>query len=263
MLRLSSLLFVLMLFISGCSSYPWEQADFTIGKSQKELIEITQKFKLDQKQRRELPQDWQISGILDVEHPRESRRNRIIITARKPVQLRLRIYGPFNQVAFDLLVDYDWLQLTKPSKHQVVRVPASLDGMVYLTGFRIDPTDLGQFFKATASPLATQLRDTYDGIQTTTKSGERLFIDPKNGFINIRKPLASAKNQYSVQYFWPDEPLSLPSSALPNKLVITIPNEDTVLTFELRKWKFYKTEPQNRLTAIPAGFSVVEPLKDH
>ncbi|MBF0194195.1 MAG: hypothetical protein HQL71_06530 [Magnetococcales bacterium] len=258
---IGSLLLVLTLFISGCSSYPWEQSSFNIGKSQQELSDIAHKYEIDQKQRKNIPNNWQISGILDVEHPTQARRNRVVITARKPDQLRLRIYGPFNQVAFDLLVDNDWLQLIKPNKHQVLRVPASLEGMIYLTGIRIDPKSLGQFFKATANPLSTQPRDAYSGIETTTTSGERLIIDPKTGFISLRKPGISEKDRYSVKYFWPKESPQPPSSTLPNKLIISIPNEDMALTFILRKWKFSESEPLNRLLTIPAGFSVVEPLK--
>ncbi|MBF0381383.1 MAG: hypothetical protein HQL69_10215 [Magnetococcales bacterium] len=260
MFRLGSI-FLLLLFVAGCTSYPWEDTGFTTDRPNKELLEIRQKFQNDQELRKSLPQNWQISGILDVEHPTQGRRNRVIITARKPDQLRLRIYGPFKQVAFDLLVDDEWLQLTKPRNRQVVRVPATLAGMIYLTGFHLDPTDLGQFFKGTTTHIATQIKDTYQGVEATTKSGERLILDSQNGYIKIRKPSISSKNQYSVQYFWSKEQLSAPYSTLPKKLVITIPDEDTVLTFDLRRWKFNKTEPQSKMIAVPAGFSVIEPLQ--
>ncbi|MBF0357069.1 MAG: hypothetical protein HQL70_00605 [Magnetococcales bacterium] len=256
-----ALFFLLVLFaISGCSSLSFiqskPQADQLIG-SQSQLLK---KYQADQNQRRLQLKNWQINGVLDIDHEEHGRRNRIVITTHNGDQLRLRIYGPFKQVAFDLLVDQQWLQLTKPKEHQVIRVPSSVDGMNYLTGFLINPNNLSQFFTATAPQLATGPKETSIGVEATTITGEKVQLDPVNGYIKQRWSANNANNKYSLQYHWPKTANNSQPPALPSKIAITIPKESMVVTFILRKWRVDNTESQKAARAIPAGFSIVEPF---
>ena len=247
---------VLFFLLSSCSTAPNEK--IKIEQPQLSTSEIEQKYLDDQKQRLLLAKNWQIQGILDIDHEEQGRRNRITITARQGDHLRLRIYGPFKQVAVDLLVDPLWLQLVKPSEHNVIRVPATPDGMLYLTGYSLDPRDLTQFLTGTAGPLTSMEMPTGSGMESTTEQGEQLLLNPLSGLTQKRWVSSTLHNPYSVQYYWP-KTVRPPKTPLPQKIAISLPKDEMVLTFILRKWQFAKSDSNKKLFKIPEGFSIVEP----
>jgi hypothetical protein len=251
---------LLLALLGGCSTLPWQTV--TDRHSPWTPAEISQKYQTDQQQRLLLPKNWQIQGILDIDHEEHGRRNRIIINSRQGNQLRLRVYGPFQQVAFDLLVDPDWLQLIRPDKRQVIRVPATSEGMFYLTGYSLNPGDLLQFFLGNSTPLANLPRPGNDGMESTTQQGERLLLDPIYGYIQERRPPPGSTNPYITRYYWSSTPKH-PPPPLPIKLAITLPKEKMLLTFIFRKWQFSATETNNELLQIPESFSIVEPFNQH
>ncbi|MBF0454543.1 MAG: hypothetical protein HQL72_06955 [Magnetococcales bacterium] len=243
-----------LLFLSGCSTSLTPQNNLT------PLIpeEIKATYRTDQEQRRQLSSSWQIQGILDIDHEEEGRRNRIEIESRPNSSLRFRIFGPFQQVAFHLLMDPQWLQLIKPDKREIIRVPATMAGMHYLTGYRLNPHHLYHFFMAKAAPLDGLPTLTAKGVQSTTQQGERLMIDPANGYLLERWQGASQSDSpYVGRYRWATPPLES-APPLPTELAITLPKESMTLRFILKKWHLHPADANAPPFAIPAGFSIID-----
>ena len=259
-LPINWLFFPLIFLLGGCSIIPWLQqpsSDF----QQWRPSEIRAKYKHDQQQRRQLAGEWQLQAILDVEHPEHGRRNRLTISSQHKEQLRLRIYGPFKQIAVDLIADSKWLNLIKPNERKVVRVPATAAGMAYLTGYAINPLELLQFFLGQAAPLATPPTQSKNGLTAQTQQQEQLTIDPNRGYILQRYSPAQAIPPYSASYLWPEQQNGANNSpSLPKELSITLPDDSMVLTFIMRKWQFFPSGGKLSRFSLPKGFTLVEPF---
>lgn len=223
--------------------------------------EVVRRYGQDQRERVALSERWDMQGVLDIEHPQQGRKNRIVVTAFPGDGLRLRIYGPFQQVALDLLLDPQWMHLIKLDSRQVIRVPATAEGMKYLTGYDMDPLRLKHFILGRADALLVP----DEGLSVTknnfmTEQGERVTLRAEDGLIQQRwYGTPSSGSTYQVNYRWSTPGEGGVSVPLPKRVAINLRKEKMILTFILDKWQFSEVGPAQETAVLPEGFELVEP----
>ncbi|MBF0272850.1 MAG: hypothetical protein HQL98_12410 [Magnetococcales bacterium] len=231
---------------------------------------IVERYLADQKARRQGPLHWAVDGVLDLETPEQERRNRIDLLGSGWERVRLRVYGPFRQVAGELLARGDRVRWVDPEKHAVIEVPASAAGLDHLIGVPIPPERLFQVIMARASRLASTgpfPLDPSGAVIVKTRDREQLRLDPTQGRLLERIGKAGSGTPYRVVYTWPD---SSPKGdgegdgvIMPERILITLEKPKVRLEFILNTWRF----PANGLAegafdqATRSGFSLSRPLE--
>ncbi|MBF0191119.1 MAG: hypothetical protein HQL99_08305 [Magnetococcales bacterium] len=228
---------------------------------------IVERYLADQTARRQGPSHWAVDGVLDLETPEQERRNRIDLLGSGWERVRLRVQGPFRQVAGELLARGDRVRWVDPEKRAVIEVPASAAGLGHLLGVPIAPERLFQVIMARASRLASTgpfpLERT-GGVTVTTRDHERLQLDPTHGRLLERSGAARSGAPYRVAYTWPQEasPAQTGGLIMPERILITLEKPKVRLEFRFNTWRF----PAAGLAetafdqALRSGFSLSRPL---
>ncbi|MBF0339964.1 MAG: hypothetical protein HQL95_03260 [Magnetococcales bacterium] len=227
---------------------------------------ILERYQSDQSARRKVAQHWSADGVLDLETPDQGRRNRIDLLGSGWERVRLRAYGPFQQVAAELLARGDRVQWVNPDKRSVIEVPASAEGLRHLIGVPIPPERFFRMIMGQADTLVGEGPFPYEpnGVRVKTRDGEELLLDPKRGVLWERHGAALAGAPYRVVYTWPD-----PSDAgkeqplMPSRILVTLEKPKVRLEFIFRAWRFPVAGPPEALfsQAKDAGFKVSRPLE--
>ncbi|MBF0438751.1 MAG: hypothetical protein HQL93_06470 [Magnetococcales bacterium] len=222
---------------------------------------VVERYQRDQAARREGFTHWGVEGILDMETPEQGRRNRIDLLGSGEERLRLRAFGPFQQVALEFLAGEQWIRWLDPQKHTVTQVPATVAGMEYLIQIPLVPARFFQMLMGRAgslSPVSSALFGGEEGVAVETQDGERLYLDPLRGRVLKRSGEATSGRVYQVVYTWPEEA----QSVMPARILVTLDNPRVRLEFILQRWYFPPAGPAPSLfeeTILP-GFSLSRPL---
>ncbi|MBF0447035.1 MAG: hypothetical protein HQL67_02425 [Magnetococcales bacterium] len=254
------LLLIFTVFMAGCQTipWPWISNENNLQQSQPDISLIKKRYDSDQQHRRAIPANWQIQGVLDVEHPELGRRSRLSIIKTPDQQISLRLYGLFQQVAFDLRVDPVWLQLIQPHSREIIRLQSTRAGLAYLTGYNLDPQQLPHLFLGQAAPLSTRPKQIEQGLFTSTQEGEHLLLDAKTGRIEQRWQNDEQGMLYEVRYQWPIPEKNHPYS-LPERVSISLEKDNLTINFLFRKWLFPEPGHAFKLPQLPKGFQMIQP----
>ncbi|MBF0176166.1 MAG: hypothetical protein HQL63_04875 [Magnetococcales bacterium] len=246
--------FALLLAVGGCASLPSPLPGGVASG------DVAVRYQSDQALRRTgfLTEGWRVEGTLEMDTPKILRRNRMELWGRGVTWARLVLFGPFRDVAGELHLTREWIRLSDPGKRDVVEVPASAEGMQYLTGLSLEPGLLLALLQARAE-AATVLPPGEDGgVWADTPTGERLLLVPDSGRILERHGLAPDGTAFMVQYLW-GAPVTQ-GVLLPEKISIHL-GDDALFVVRARQWE--ASDPAEQVAesdAIPPGFSLRRPL---
>lgn len=254
---------LLLLLLAGCAGMP--------GPDQAVAVDygvLAKRYRLDQAARRDAPRHWGVEGILDLESPEQGRRNRVDLLGDSDARILLRAYGPFRQVARELLIAQNWMRLIDPEKRSVVQTPATPEGMAHLIGVPLAPERFHQLLTARAGPL---VRGAGEGTTVKTGKGETLRLDPLWGRILERSGEAAPGMPYRAVYGWPEattehaaekSPESGARPVMPERIVVTLEEPRVRLEFIGKRWFYPAAGPPALLfdEAPLPGFSLSRPL---
>ncbi|MBF0125931.1 MAG: hypothetical protein HQM02_01860 [Magnetococcales bacterium] len=210
---------------------------------------------------------WGVEGILDLETPDQARRNRVDMMGSGGERMRLRAFGPFQQVALELLTTPSWMRWVDPQKQRVIQVPATAEGMRHLIGLPLTPPRLFQLVMGRAASLAGPgqgvLFGTAAGVPVTTREGERLLLDPVHGRILERFGEAVPGTPYHAVYAWPERP-GVGPMALPERILVTLEHPGMRLELIFKRWFLPGTGMPDALfsSEVPPGFILQRPLDE-
>ncbi|MBF0159383.1 MAG: hypothetical protein HQL58_07640 [Magnetococcales bacterium] len=201
----------------------------------------------DQARRRQQLSFWRISGILDLETSQMERRNRVVLTGEGDQRARFVLYGPFRQVARDLLLTPDYLRMIQPERREWVEVPATAEGLAAITGILLAPQQLLRIMLALVE-LPVQIDGNYRVIGA---GGEQLQFQPETGRLLQRRG-GTGDGRYQVDYHWHAE------RDHPERIELTW-GERQRLVWIVEEWQLL---PVSAFVpgAIPAGFQRSAPL---
>lgn len=229
-------------------------------------VALAQCYQQDQSLRRNGPVHWGVDGILDLEAPDHARRNRIDLLGTQDEKIRLRAYGPFQQVALELLVAPHWMRWLDPQQQTITQVPATLAGMTYLIGAPLQPSNLFQLLMGWAGPLPINdpvFQETQEGVFVETSEGERVRLDPVQGRLLERFGETVPGRAYHVVYTWPEPDEKLRGELImPERILITLNSPQMRLEFIFKRWYFPLAGPSETLFTedVLPGFTLLRPL---
>ncbi|MBF0627073.1 MAG: hypothetical protein HQL91_02525 [Magnetococcales bacterium] len=259
------------LMVTACSTVP-EMSGFSgwFGSARTLPAElIVGRYQVDQSARRYRPLHWAVDGVLDLETPDQERRNRIDLLGSGPDRVRLRAYGPFRQVAAELITRDNRLRWVDPESRSVIEVPASSEGLHYLLGVPIPPGRFFQVIMARAEgllPLTGQLSLEPNGVAVTTRDGEQLRLDPADGRILERSGRPRFSAAYHVVYTWPDPAKNIDGGLLmPERILVTLEKPKVRLEWIVNAWRFPLTGLAEDAfdQAVAQGFTLSRPALEH
>ncbi|MBF0212834.1 MAG: hypothetical protein HQM00_04615 [Magnetococcales bacterium] len=228
---------------------------------------IVERYLADQEARRQGPVHWSVEGVLEMETPEQGRRNRIDLLGSGRERVRMRAYGPFRQVAAELLAWGDRVRWVDPERRSVLEVPANAAGMAHLLGVPIPPERFFQVITGRAAGLSSSGPFPLDenGVTVMTRDGERLRLDPVHGRLLERSGGGKGKGApYRVVYRWPELPEGKSADLrMPAGLVITLEKPTVRLELSFQGWRFPASGPADSSfdQAIRSGFSLSRPLE--
>lgn len=228
-----------------------------IGVDAKTLIP---RFQEAQKKRQAAFKHWQAEGTLDIEVHGNGRRNRVKLSGEAADRIRLLIFGPFQQVAVDLLMTPTTLQLTDPARREVVEVPATAAGMAILTGLELQPQRLVKILLAETDPVRQEsAAQQDDSLAVTTTTGETLRLDPASASLSGRHGATETGRKFQVLYQWNEAKPPLP--AMPARIRIDLDRESH-LDLQVETWRFPSKWSTDPFVYPPArtSFRQVRPL---
>ncbi|MBF0417410.1 MAG: hypothetical protein HQL86_04090 [Magnetococcales bacterium] len=226
---------------------------------------VLERYQKDQELRRQGPTHWAVDGTLEIETPDQGRRNRIELLGSGWSQVRMRVRGPFQEIAAELHARDDRVRWVDPEHRKVTEVPATSEGLYHLIGVPIEPEHLFAWIMGEAESLlpASTLPLEPAGARSESRDGERLWLDPENGRIRERRGNAGPGSHYRAVYTWPD-PAARRASAhlMPESIQITLDKPKVRMEFVLRNWRYPAEGPtKNQFEqALDVGFSLLRPL---
>lgn len=227
---------------------------------------VVERYQQEQGLRREGPSYWAVEGALELETPDQGRRNRIELLGSGWSQVRMRVRGPFREVAAELLARDGRVRWVDPDKRMVTEVPATSEGLYHLIGVPIPPERLFAWIMGQAEAVepATTLPLEPSGARIESRSGERLWLDPESGRIRERTGTVAPGSRYRTVYTWPD-PVARRASAhlMPETILVTLDQPKIRMEFVLRNWRFPSEGPTKAQfeQALDAGFTLSRPLE--
>ncbi|NGZ07724.1 MAG: hypothetical protein G8237_15395 [Magnetococcales bacterium] len=227
---------------------------------------VLERYRVEQLTRKQGPHHWSVEGVLELETPDQGRRNRIDLLGSGWEQVRMRVFGPFRQVAAELLTRGKRVRWVDPDHRAVTEVPATAVGMDYLMGVPIHPERFFQVIMARAGELAAPSA-AFDPngrrVRVRSRDGEQLWLDPTWGRIVERASDPENLAPYRVVYGWPEaQPDTSEVPLMPERVVVTLEKPKVRLEFGLHRWRFPAAGPGDQLfdQAVKSGFAVSRPL---
>ncbi|MBF0163153.1 MAG: hypothetical protein HQM01_01400 [Magnetococcales bacterium] len=226
---------------------------------------IVERYQKEQGSRRQGPTHWAVEGTLEIETPDQGRRNRIELLGSDWSRVRMRVRGPFREVAAELFAWDARVRWVDPERRLVTEVPATPEGLHHLIGVPISPEHLFAWIMGMAEPVdpAATLPLEPSGVRVESRAGERLWLDPESGRIRERTGTAAPGSNYRVVYTWPDAGARRASAHLmPETILVTLDKPKIRMEFVLRNWRF-PSEGSTKAQfeqALDAGFTLSRPL---
>ncbi|MBF0107579.1 MAG: hypothetical protein HQL76_00170 [Magnetococcales bacterium] len=234
---------VLILGIAGCAGGPDPEKREPVGHTRIDPIDHPgmKRFRSDQKQRQRLTGSWQVDGSMEIQLKDDVRRHRMELEGRGGQQIRLRIFGPFRNVAMELTMIPEWLRLVHPGDRVRLEVAAERSGMAALTGLAFNPSWLyPALMGCAAEPAGSMIREK-ETLVGDSRSGEKLWIDSRTGALKKRTRVGNGGRPFTVEYEWPEQSPDAMKNHLqmPLRVDIRLEDDDSRLTLSLNEWKFF------------------------
>ncbi|MEO5332185.1 MAG: hypothetical protein H7839_09190 [Magnetococcus sp. YQC-5] len=253
----------LVLLLTSCTNtVSWMESEQVMASGP-----LAKRYQIDQTSRRQALLHWGVNGILDLETPDQGRRHRIDLLATRHEWIRLRAYGPFQQVALELRASDQWIRWVDPEKRTVTQVPATADGMRYLIGIPLAPTRFFQLVMGWAGSWSESdqpvLRASHQGVAIKTLDGEQLHLDPLQGRVLERSGEAVPGRSYRAVYVWPAvASASKDRVVMPEQVTVTLEQPRVRLELSFKQWHFPLAGPSPSWFAedVTPGFSLLRPL---
>ncbi|MBF0181694.1 MAG: hypothetical protein HQM03_16865 [Magnetococcales bacterium] len=249
-----------LLLLTSCTWTPPWHAEPEVRVSGTQLAD---RYRLEQERRRQGPSLWGMEGILDLETPDQARRNRIDMVGSGALRIRMRAYGPFHQIAMELLVGTEWIRLVDPGRKTITQVPANAAGMEHLIGLPLPPEHLHRLLMGWAAevrqPEGVMLGgSSASGIEVVAGDGERLRLEPVTGRILERSGEVGEGRRYQAAYVWPEGG----GEAMPERILVTLDRPAARMEVIRKRWFQPKTGPDPRWfeEEPPVGFELRHPL---
>ncbi|MEO5346444.1 MAG: hypothetical protein H7834_08720 [Magnetococcus sp. YQC-9] len=226
---------------------------------------VTERFQNDQALRAQGLKHWSVEGSLEIETPEQGRRNRIDLLGSGQSRVRMRIHGPFRQIAAEMIAFEQRVRWVDSEQRTVTEVPATPEGLHYLIGVPIDPERLVFWLmgQADALTMADILPHDPEGVRVETRGGERLWLDEGSGRIRARAGEAAPGSLYRAIYDWPDPKEHRATAQLmPKSIHVTLDQPKIRMVFTLRGWRLPSAGPvmADFDQAVASGFSLFRPL---
>ncbi|MBF0293918.1 MAG: hypothetical protein HQL96_01910 [Magnetococcales bacterium] len=249
-----------LLLLTSCAwTPPWRTEPLV----QVSGVQLAERYRLEQERRRQGPSHWGMEGILDLETPDQARRNRIDMVGSGPSRIRMRAFGPFHQIALELLVGAEWIRLVDPGRKTITQVPADAAGMEHLIGLPLPPDRLHRLLLGWAGEMrqpqgAMLTGSAAAGIEVEAGDGERLRLEPASGRILERSGEVGDGRRYQATYVWPEGG----GGTMPERILVTLDRPAARMEVIRKRWFHPKTGPDPRWfeEEPPAGFELRRPL---
>lgn len=223
---------------------------------------VLRSFRLDQEKRRRLPQWWWVDGQVEISLKDEARRHRVELFGQRGQFVRMRIFGPFNNIAMELTMVPEWLRLVNPGDRALFEVSADSFGMESLTGLAFNPGWLYPAIVACAADLHNDAEFSDQTLSGENRVGEKLWVDASTGLVLQRSRFGVDGKVFFVDYGWPEvqRPAQSNLPRMPERVEIRLADDGSRLTLSLKEWKFFNKKPGNfpELEKVPA-FQVFYP----
>ncbi len=256
---------LLPLALVGCVGGPSPQT--LEGSSLQQLLD---RHRQEQSLRRSRLKRWQVKGFFDLESENGGRRHRVEVQGEGDRRARVRVFGPFQQIAMSLWLGKDKIHFLAATQKEVITVPSTARGLAYLTGIWMEPKRLLEILTGMTAGDVVRGKSSGD---LTTAGGERLLLEDGSGLLKERSHQSVSGYSWQVVYAWPTTSKNVSSKStfpiMPSRVDITLkPGSGRVggedagvsLKYRLKKWQFFRKSFADgwfMVGRLPPGFRVV------